>query len=128
MGLTAGIIKACMEECDKSKYYYHLGCVLYAKGGKIISTGHNQIRSTRQIKDKYQKWTNALHAEQAALMNIDWNKVKGCSALVLKVSKTEKKLSNAKPCPMCQAIFKHVGIKDIYYSNSDGEIVKLIDW
>jgi len=127
MGLTAGIIKACIEECDKSTYYYHLGCILF-RSKRIIGRGYNQIRSVEQIKDKYRKWTNALHAEQAALMNIDWNKVKGCSALVLKVSKTEKKLSNAKPCPMCQAIFKHVGIKDIYYSNSDGEIVKLIDW
>ena len=98
-------------------------CVIFSNGGRIISKGHNGIRSSAQIKDKFKKWNNSLHAEQAALMNIDWNKVKGCSALILKVSKTKHQLSNAKCCPMCEEMLRHVGIKNIYYSNEEGEIV-----
>ena len=121
--ISSGIIKRCLEECEKSTYRFRIGAVIF-KGSRIISSGHNSIRSTSQIKDKYKKFENSLHAEQAALMNIDWSKIKGCSILVLKISKTKKQLSNAKPCNVCMAILHHVGIKDIYYSNEYGEIVK----
>jgi deoxycytidylate deaminase len=57
-------------------------------------------------------------------MNLDWTKLKGCSILVVKQSKTERKLSNAKPCPLCQKLLTHIGIKDIYYTNEYGEIVR----
>ena len=121
--ISSGIIKRCLEECEKSQYRFHIGAVIF-NSKRIISSGHNGIRSSANIKNKYKKFENSLHAEQAALMNIDWNKVKGCSILVLKLSKTKKQLSNAKACNMCMTILHHVGIKDIYYSNEYGEIVK----
>ena len=121
--ISSGIIKRCLEECEKSQYRFHIGAVIF-NSKRIISSGHNGIRSSANIKNKYKHYENALHAEQAALLNVNWNKVKGCSILVLKISKTKKQLSNAKPCSMCIAILHHVGIKDIYYSNEHGEIVK----
>ena len=121
--MSSGIIKRCLEECEKSTYKFRIGAVIF-KSNRIISSGHNDIRSTSQIKNKYKKFENSLHAEQAALLNVNWNKIKGCSILVLKISKTKKQLSNAKPCNICMAILHHVKIKDIYYSNEYGEIVK----
>lgn len=121
--ISSGIIKRCLEECEKSQYRFRIGAVIF-NSKRIISSGHNGIRSSANIKNKYKKFENSLHAEQAALLNINWNKIKGCSILVLKISKTKKQLSNAKPCNICMAILHHVGIKDIYYSNEYGEIVK----
>ena len=120
--ISSGIIKRCLEECEKSTYRFRIGAVIF-KGSRIISSGHNGIRSSSQIKSKFKKYENSLHAEQAALMNINWNKVKGCSILVLKISKTKKQLSNAKPCPLCQKLLAHIGTHNIYYSNEMGEIV-----
>lgn len=121
--ITSGIIKRCIEEAEASTYRFKIGAVIF-KGSRIISSGHNGIRSSANIKDKYKKYKNALHAEQAALLNIDWNKVKGCSILVMKVSLSKGILGMALPCEMCRTILNHVGIKHIYYSNEKGEIVK----
>lgn len=125
MGLSVGVIKRCIEEANKSTYRFHIGCVIF-KGNRIISSGHNYIRSCSSISAKHRAWENSLHAEQAAIINAgDKNKLKGCSILVMKVSKTNGYLSNAKPCPYCQASIDYVGIKNVYYTNEEGEIVKL---
>ena len=121
--ISSGIIKRCLEECEKSTYRFRIGAVIF-KGSRIISSGHNGIRSVSQIKDKFKKYENSLHAEQAALMNIDWNKVKGCSILVMKISPSKGILSMSKPCEICQKLLEHIGIKTIYYSNEKGEIVR----
>ena len=122
MAITAGIINRCLEECSKSTYHFRIGAVIF-NNKRIISSGHNGLRTSSNIPDKHKNYINSLHAEQAALLNVDWNKVKGCSILVMKISKTKGSLSNAKPCPMCYKILKHVGIKKIYYTNEKGEIV-----
>lgn len=122
MAITAGIINRCLEECYKSTYHIRIGAVIF-NNKRIISSGHNGLRTSSNIPDKHKNYINSLHAEQAALLNVDWNKVKGCSILVMKISKTKGSLSNAKPCPMCYKILKHVGIKKIYYTNEKGEIV-----
>ena len=123
MAITSGIIKRCLEECERSTYRFRVGAVIFSSK-RIISSGHNEIRSSN-IPNKHKLYNNSVHAEQAALLGTDWNKLKGCSILVMKCSKTLKQLSNAKPCPMCMKVLEYVGIKDIYYSNEQGEIVKV---
>jgi deoxycytidylate deaminase len=125
MSISVGILKRCIEEARKSTFDVKIGCVIF-KGNNIISSAYNQIRSCSAISIKHRKWANSLHAEQAAILNAgDWNKLKGCSMLVMKVSKTKEILSNAKPCEFCEATIRYVGIKNVYYTNEDGEIVKL---
>ena len=123
--LTSGIINRAIEECKQSTFRVHLGAVVF-KGKRIISSGHNGIRSS-SINNRYKEWLNALHAEQAALMGLDWTRLSGYSLLVLRVSKTMEVLGNAKPCSMCQGLIKTIGLKDVYYSDHHGQIVKL-DW
>lgn len=121
--LTTGIINRCFEECYLSTYKYCIGAVVF-KGKRIISSGHNGIRPS-SISLKYKIFPNSLHAEQAALMNLDWTKLKNYSMLVLRISKTKDILGNARPCNMCLNLLLTIGINDIYYSNKNGEIVKL---
>lgn len=121
--MTSGIIKRVLEECNMSSYRFRIGAVVF-KGKRIISSGHNAIRSST-ISPKYRFWPNSLHAEQAALLGINWSTLRGCSILVIKISKTQGLMSNAKPCRICMNLLDYVGIKNIYYSNEQGEIVKL---
>ena len=121
--ISSGIIKRCLEECEKSTYRFRIGAVIF-KGSRIISSGHNGIRSVFQIKNKFKKYENSLHAEQSALMNIDWSKVKGCSIPVMRNSPSKRILGMSEPCETCMGILNHVGIKNIYYTNHKGEIVK----
>ena len=121
MPITSGIIKLCLLESEKSNYRFKIGAVVF-KGNRILSSGHNEIRSSN-IPSKHKLYNNSVHAEQAALLGTDWNKLKGCSILVMRCSKTKGSLSNAKPCSLCQKLLAHIGIRNIYYSNEMGEIV-----
>lgn len=119
--MYTGIIKACINEANKSTYKVKVGAIVF-KGKKILGRGHNGLRSSN-INNKYKDYINSLHAEQSALLNLDWNNLKGYSILVLRVSDTGK-LCSSRPCLMCSKLLKHVGIQNIYYSTSSGEIIK----
>ena len=122
--LTSGIITRALEKCEQSTYRFRIGAVVFNKKC-ILSSGHNGIRSS-SIPEKYKVWPNSIHAEQDAVFNCkDWSKLKGCSILVLKLSKVTKQLSNAKPCPTCLELLRFVGIKTIHYSDQFGNIVQM---
>ena len=122
MGITVGVLERCISEARKSSYKFKMGAVIF-KGPRIISSSHNYIRSCLAIPPQYRKWSNSLHAEQAAILNCnDWSKIKGCDILVMKISKTEESLSNAMPCEFCMASLIKVGIRKVYYSNDSGTI------
>jgi deoxycytidylate deaminase len=124
MALTSGIIKRCLEECEKSTYKVRIGAVIFSSK-RIISSGHNEIRSS-SIPNKHKTYYNSIHAEQDAVFNCkDWSKLKGCSILVLKLSKVTKELSNAKPCTTCLELLRFVGIKTIHYSDQFSDIIQM---
>lgn len=120
MNLYLDVLNKAIEESTKSNHYPRIGAVVF-KGKRIFGFGHNGIRSSA-IPMKHRHWEESLHAEQAALLNLDWTKLKGCSMLVLRVNKFGT-FGICKPCPMCSKIINHVGIKNVYYSNEQGEIV-----
>lgn len=118
--LYNNIIKCAIEEMNKSSHTTRVGAVVF-KGKRIYGSGHNGIRSS-SLCMKYRNWEESLHAEQAALLNLDWNKLKGFSILVYRAKK-DGSLALARPCPMCQKLIEHVGIKNIYYTSNTGEIL-----
>ena len=118
--LTNSVIETALEECSKSTFRLKIGAVIF-KGKRILGKGHNDIRSC-SLSMKHRHWEESIHAEQSALLNLDWNKLKGCSILVMRISK-KGKLGMCKPCPMCEKLIKHVGLKNIYYTNDKGEII-----
>ena len=122
MGLYVDVLNTAIEEAVKSTHHPRIGAVVF-KGKRIFGSGHNGIRSSN-IPMKHRNWVESLHAEQAALLDLDWNKLKGCSMLVVRVSKTGV-FGICKPCPMCSKIINHVGIKTVYYTNEQGEIVSV---
>ena len=120
--MTSGILKLAIEEAETVSYRFRVGAVLF-KGSRILASGHNGIRSSR-IHPLHKQYNNSLHAEQNAILNIkDWSTLKGCSILVVKISKTRGVFSMARPCEMCQDLLRHVGIKSMYYTNGNGEII-----
>ena len=120
--INDSIIKTAIEEAKKSTCHPRIGAVIF-KGKRILSKGFNDIRSS-SIPLKHRKWVESLHAEQSALLKVDWNTLKGCSILVYRYSKF-KKVGCAKPCSMCEKIIKHVGIRNVYYTEDDGSITHI---
>lgn len=118
--MKASILKAALEECEKSTFHPRIGAVVF-KGKRILGRGHNEIRSST-LSMKHRNWHESLHAEQAALLNLDWSTLSGCSILVLRYNK-HGELGLCKPCPMCSKLIKYVGIKSVYYSDDNGQII-----
>lgn len=123
MPITSGVIKLCLLESEKSNYRFKIGAVVF-KGSRILSSGHNEIRSVRYINNRYKTYLNSLHAEQAALLHLDWNRLKNASICIIRATQNGT-LGNAFPCPICMGLIQHVKIKTIWYSNADGNIVSV---
>jgi len=115
--------------------YNHVSCVLkgkinsinkYLNKEKILSYGVNQMGDTDGLKE-------GIHAEHDALSKLIPLKYKKrleeISLLVIRLSPTNK-LQISKPCYNCIQIIKTMPlkkgykIKEIYYSNNEGNIIK----
>jgi tRNA(Arg) A34 adenosine deaminase TadA len=98
------------------------GAVL-VKGGNIINAAHNKWSYSsfgKRFRER-DKGISTLHAELAAVLNLDRTTTQGTDIYVVRVDKAgEFKMS--KPCTMCETALKHVGIKRIYYTTNDGTI------
>lgn len=102
---------------------FHVAALLF-RGKKLVKIGTNQSKTHPKFK-RYQDngYCNyCLHAEMDALRNSK----PGDSILVLRFTK-QGKVSMAKPCKHCQHFIDNAQIKVVYYSNWNGEIVRLSD-
>ncbi len=103
------------------------GAVL-VKGGSVLNVANN--------KDNYCSFgmrfrergtgTATLHAELACILNLDRRITAGGTVYVVRVGKSGK-YKMSKPCPMCEAALKYVGVNRVYYSTDDEtlEMIKL---
>lgn len=120
MPLFVGVINEAIKQASYSTYKYKIGAVVF-KGQRIIGSGYNGVRSN-SIHPKYKTHINSLHAEQMALLNLDWDRLRGYSIFVARIN-NKGLFRLAKPCEMCQKLLLYVGIKKIYYTTDKGEIV-----
>ena len=96
---------------------------LLLRGGKVINSSCNKnnhcaFGSRFRQRDE---GSPTLHAEIGCVLNLDRSTTEGATMLVVRVSKTgEYRMS--KPCSMCRAVLKHVGIKKVYYTDNNGEL------
>lgn len=67
-----------------------------------------------------------VHAELAAILNVPRSQTEGADLYVVRVG-AEEDLRNSRPCRMCQAALKFVGVKRVFYSAEGGdfEVLKL---
>jgi deoxycytidylate deaminase len=106
-----------LSDCKKK-----VGAII-AKGNRIIGIGHNKIKShPKQINRYTGKAGRAVCAELSAIINSRGNLSK-CTICIVRITK-DGKLAMAKPCQYCQSYIEEAGIKNIIYTNSNGEIRK----
>ena len=119
-------------ECKNSDFYQHkIGSVLVYKGSKL-AVGFNSTK-TNPVQKKYNKLrpdfnvndscihNNSIHSEMMTLnkvkyLDIDFSK----TALFVYRELRDGTPALAKPCAACSAMIKKLGIKDIYYTTSEG--------
>ena len=98
---------------------YRHGAVL-VKGGSIQNTAHNKDNFCSFGK-RFQKThggKTTVHAELGVILGLDRSITNGATVYVARVGKLED-YRMSKPCSMCHAAMKHVGIKKVVYTIDD---------
>lgn len=96
----------------------HAACLL--KGDKIFAFGLNKYFNVKMPENKKIQLT--VHAEIDAIAGINSKLVKGSDVLVIRIGKTVR-LKNSRPCNACIEKLQEKGIRKVYYSNAEGNIV-----
>lgn len=113
----------CIELANQSTFRTRHGAVV-VHDGKIIGSGFN-INLTHPMIKVYNEH-KTLHAEMVAIMRVKHKKLLKDSAIyVARISPTGKKMLS-KPCSTCMKLIRNTWkIKDIFYTDDDGDWVKL---
>lgn len=112
------------KEAIKSQHKQHkLGAVI-VKGNRVLSTGHNSIRFSREIGKP------TLHAEEAAIVKLLTQRrlhdLFGADLYVTRFTKGGR-VGLSLPCSRCMSLIRSVGINRVYYTTDQGttETLKL---
>jgi deoxycytidylate deaminase len=99
----------------RSTMRYHLSAIIFNNKGHIISIGYNKwlLSGYRETKP----YKSSIHAEMDALIGCSRQELKGSSIYVFRSN-----YRMARPCNSCMSVIIAAGIKNIFYSNENGEI------
>lgn len=103
---------------------YTLKATTYNKSGQKISTGFNSYTKTHPLQKYFSEkagdseYKTCLHAELQALLRARGKHIHG-----IKVERIEKngKFGMAKPCASCQEAIKAFGVKQVIFTNQNGD-------
>jgi deoxycytidylate deaminase len=94
------------------------------KRNKIIRIGWNRKRTHPEIsKHPYHDGYVGTHAELDVILKSGLDNLEDHSMIVLRIDRNGK-LNNSKPCLGCRSVLNQFNVKNIFYSNSEGNIVK----
>jgi hypothetical protein len=104
-------------------------CGLIVKG-KLVSIGNNHFRNSFN-----NNIVPSIHAEIHALMQylgsnnvnkFNSHRLKKSDIVVIRKSKNENinQFLESRPCSECISVLKKVGVRNVYYSNVHGNIIK----
>lgn len=103
---------------DSIVYYKHAAALLY--NDTIYSYGINKF--IKEIKIDNQIYYKTMHAEITVFEKLPKKKVRGMDILVIRVNKNLT-LKNSRPCSQCIDKLSKLGIRKVFYSNEEGDIV-----
>ena len=96
----------------------HHGAVL-VRGASVINVSENKNSfcsfGRRFRNGEIQLGHATVHAELGSILGIERRKTEGAEVYVARVSKSGA-LKMSKPCPMCEAALRHVGIKRVVFT------------
>lgn len=105
--------KLAESEAWKSNHRIKIGAVL-VHNGRPINTAHNIVGKSHPRT----KWF--IHAEHNALLGIHRKDLTGSEMYVFRVNSFGRR-GNCRPCDNCRLLMKEVGVKKVFYTNSEGQ-------
>ena len=101
---------------------YRHGAVL-VRANIVLNVSCNKNAYTRfgERFRKRDKGDATHHAELGCILGLDRSVTQGADVYVVRVGSSGNLLLS-KPCDMCEAALRHVGVRRVYYSLSNGKI------
>ena len=105
---------------------------ILVKKNKIVKIGWNKNRTHPKTKEfpyfgsktKYSRVNVGIHAELDVIMKAGKDDLSDHELIVLRVDGTGK-LNNSGPCAGCCGVINQFGLKNVYFSDSNGNICNL---
>ncbi len=115
--------KRVAEQSDYGKFRH--GAVL-VKGSSVRSISCNKHRhcsfGARFRREGHGEAT--LHAELGAILGMSRSTTQVSDVYVARIN-NEGEARISKPCSMCEAAMRHVGVRRVYYTNEHGKIERM---
>lgn len=111
------------EACNSPVLHRHSAAVIHKN--QIMTSGHNKYIK-KVVLDGGIIGHKTMHAELSAALKIKSSIQKlsgGVDIIVIRIN-NRMELKNSRPCNNCIEKLKSIGIRRVYYSNDDGEIVR----
>ena len=122
-GRTLRLIEAAKKTAEKSPAPDYRHGALLVKGNSIVGSAYN--------KNSFNRWGNRFrhrdcghathHAELGCILGKDRSVTTGATIYVVRIGK-KGEFRMSKPCPMCEAVMRHVGIKKVVYTINYEEV------
>ena len=99
---------------------YRHGAIL-VRGNVVLNASHNKnayVRFGERFRRR-DKGDATHHAELGCILGLDRSVTRGADVYVVRVGRSGNLLLS-KPCDMCEAALRHVGVRRVYYSLNDG--------
>lgn len=107
------------REALKSKHKQHRVGAVIVKGGRILSTGFNKIRPSKELK------TETIHAEEDAVLKVLRNgnhqALVGAKIYVTRFTRGGR-IGLSKPCERCMALLTSVGMRSASFTTDYGTV------
>lgn len=112
--------------CPINKENKNSHIAFLVRSNVIEKIGLNKKRTHPEIsKHPYHEGYVGIHAELDCILKLDKEDLSDYNMIVLRID-GKGKLNMSKPCSGCQSLLKQFNIKNVWYSDSSGNIVRNI--
>lgn len=91
---------------------------------KILSIGRNSLKTHPQVLKYGYRENSTIHAELSAIIKSGTVLHKNNKLITFRFDKSGN-LNNGKPCKFCQKLLKEMKVKEVWYSNKYGNMLRL---
>ena len=129
-GVEIGMSKKIKRYFDLGRNIAHNSPYGKIRHGALLVKG-GSVRNVSFNKENYSSFGTrfrnpnrghaTVHAELGCILGMPRNVTSGADIYVCRINRAGE-FRNSKPCAMCHAALKHVGVKRVYYTTNDNTV------
>ncbi len=116
-----------MEKDTQNKNYF-VGAIALDSKGTPICVGFNSFTKSHPYQKKLSERIPIINKREQIYLHAEISTLIKCKGeadtlIVARIGMNENIFRLARPCPICQEAIKQAGVKKVYFTNNEGELV-----